>query len=239
MKDDGLFEYIGNIHIHSTFSDGTKTVSEIARIAADLDLDFIIITDHDYLTDSLHLEQEGFCGKTLVLMGLEIGERFHHYLAFNLNRMIRTGDSHPQEIIDQVNAQGGFGFLAHPFEKGMPFVQKSIAYTWNDLTVSDFTGICVWAGLVVGEITFCVAVGVDTIVPTPTTAQNTMMPNIRSIGKRLPPDGTLCCSFVGYDLVDGPGGDKALVSLDLLPVTDASAFLGRVIPILLANSRSS
>jgi len=43
-----------------------------------------------------------------------------------------------------VNAQGGFGFLAHPFEKGMPFSEKSLAYTWNDLSVKDYTGVCIW-----------------------------------------------------------------------------------------------
>ena len=49
-----------------------------------------------------------------------------------------------QEIIDTVNEQGGFGFLAHPFEKGMPFSEKSVAYTWNDLSVTDYTGVCIW-----------------------------------------------------------------------------------------------
>ena len=50
----------------------------------------------------------------------------------------------PQAVIDRVNDLGGFGFLAHPFEKGMPFVEKSVAYTWNDLSVEGFAGICIW-----------------------------------------------------------------------------------------------
>jgi hypothetical protein len=50
----------------------------------------------------------------------------------------------PQEIIDTVNRQGGFGFLAHPFEKGMPFAEKSVAYTWNDLSVTGYSGVCIW-----------------------------------------------------------------------------------------------
>ena len=34
--------------------------------------------------------------------------------------------------------------MAHPFEKGMPFREKSVAYTWNDLSVKGYTGICIW-----------------------------------------------------------------------------------------------
>jgi len=144
MNDDGLFEYVGNLHIHSSFSDGSATVIDIAHLAAKAGLDFIILNDHDYLTDALHLEAEGFYGEVLVLMGLEIGKMSHHYLAYDLKEMVKSGTSTPQEIVDLVNAQGGFGFLAHPFEKGMPFHDKSITYTWKDLTVTDFTGICIW-----------------------------------------------------------------------------------------------
>jgi hypothetical protein len=96
------------------------------------------------MADELHLNEEDFYGSVLALVGLEIGERYHHYLAYDLKEMIKKETPSAQEVIDQVNAQGGIGFLAHPFEKGMPFKEKSIAYTWNDLTVTGFTGICIW-----------------------------------------------------------------------------------------------
>ncbi|MBW1707533.1 MAG: CehA/McbA family metallohydrolase [Deltaproteobacteria bacterium] len=138
------FEYTGNLHIHSCYSDGAGTVPEIASAAQRLGLDFVIINDHDYMAHDLHLEDEGYYGGVLVLMGMEIGKRYHHYLAYDLKEMVKGHGSGPQEVIDRVNAQGGFGFLAHPFEKGMPFFEKSIAYTWNDLSVTGFTGICIW-----------------------------------------------------------------------------------------------
>jgi len=138
------FEYTGNLHIHSRYSDGAGTVPEIARSAQRIGLDFIIINDHEHMTHDLHLEDEGCYGDVLVLMGLEIGKRYHHYLAYDLKDMVKSDSSNPQEVIDHVIAQGGFGFLAHPFEKGMPFHEKSIAYTWNDLSVAGFTGICIW-----------------------------------------------------------------------------------------------
>ncbi|MBW2707755.1 MAG: PHP domain-containing protein [Deltaproteobacteria bacterium] len=138
------FEYTGNVHIHTRYSDGAKTVSEIARYAALANLDFMIVNDHDYMAKTLHVEDEGYYGGVLVLMGLELGRRFHHYLAFGLNEMVRGKGLRPQSVIDRVNEKGGFGFLAHPFEKGMPFRDNRIAYTWNDLSVTGYTGICIW-----------------------------------------------------------------------------------------------
>lgn len=138
------FEYIGNLHIHTMHSDGGRHIPEIVGSAQRAGLNFIIINDHDFMADTLHLDEEGFYGKVLALVGSEIGERYHHYLAFDIKEIIRCQDKGPQEIIDAVNGQGGFGFLAHPFEKGMPFVSKSVAYTWNDLTVTGFNGISIW-----------------------------------------------------------------------------------------------
>jgi hypothetical protein len=137
-------ELIGNLHVHTTHSDGGAGVSEIALSASRVGLDFVCANDHSYMTDVLHLEEEGFYGKVLVLVGLEIGLRYHHYLAFGLETRIPHQNPLPQEMIDWVNGQGGFGFMAHPFEKGMPFVEKSTAYTWNDLSVSGQTGLCLW-----------------------------------------------------------------------------------------------
>lgn len=139
-----FIEYVGNLHIHSAYSDGAGDVSELAQSAKRVGLDFIILNDHDYMTKDLHLEEEGFYKDVLVLLGLEIGGRYHHYLAYDLKEMVKSGSLSPQEIIDHVETQGGFGFMAHPFEKGMPFSENSVAYTWNDLSVTGFTGICIW-----------------------------------------------------------------------------------------------
>ena len=36
-----------DLHLHTTYSDGTKTVKEILKQAEELKLDYISITDHD------------------------------------------------------------------------------------------------------------------------------------------------------------------------------------------------
>ena len=138
------FEYVGNVHIHSVHSDGANTYAEIAEKAGRAGLDFICINDHDFMMHHLNLNEEGFYGNLLMFIGLEIGQRYHHYLAFDLKEMTRSDNRGPQEVIDDVNRQDGFGFLAHPFEKGMPFREKSVAYTWNDLSVTGFTGLSIW-----------------------------------------------------------------------------------------------
>lgn len=138
------YEYIGNLHVHSNHSDGALSPTEIAGIALNAGLDFVCLNDHEHMTDGLHLEEEGFFGSLLLLSGLEIGKRYHHYLAYDLRSPINSDHGGPQEIIDRVNEQGGFGFLAHPFEHGMPFFEKGIAYTWNDLSVTGYTGVCLW-----------------------------------------------------------------------------------------------
>jgi hypothetical protein len=137
------FEYVGNLHIHTAHSDGGGSAKEIAEVARRLGLDFVALNDHSYLTQ-LHLEDEGYHKGILTLVGSEIGTRSHHYLAYNIKSQVDDESYSPQEIIDAVNSQGGFGFLAHPFEKGMHFLQNSVAYTWNDWSVSGYTGICIW-----------------------------------------------------------------------------------------------
>ena len=106
-------------------------------------LDFIILNDHSYLTQ-LYLEDQGYHKGILVLVGSEIGTSSHHYLAFNITHQVNDESYSPQAVIDAVNSQGGFGFLAHPFEKGMHFLQNSVSYTWRDWSVKGYTGICIW-----------------------------------------------------------------------------------------------
>lgn len=137
-------EYVGNIHVHSYHSDGRGSYAEIAGKAAKNGIDFICFNDHSHMQEHFSLEEEGFYDKLTLLIGLEIGKSCHHYLAYNINDLVDCSDTSPQGVIEKVNKQGGFGFLAHPFEKGMPFMEKSVTYRWNDLSVTDFTGICIW-----------------------------------------------------------------------------------------------
>ena len=68
-----MTEYVGVAHIHSLFSDGTGEIPEIAEYASDLDLDFLLLTDHNTLR-GLKEGYEKWYGKTLLLVGCEIND---------------------------------------------------------------------------------------------------------------------------------------------------------------------
>ncbi|MCW3488837.1 CehA/McbA family metallohydrolase [Dethiobacter alkaliphilus] len=135
-----MHSYIGNIHIHSSHSDGAQSIPEIAKEASQAGLDFIIVTDHDIIP----LSDEGFYDDVLVLCGTEVNDTKHHYLALNVHEVIPPNDENPQQVIDAVNAQNGLGFIAHPYEKGSPLVLNNRTYPWTDWSVTGFTGIEVW-----------------------------------------------------------------------------------------------
>jgi len=142
-----LFDYIGVIHFHSSFSfDGHAPLKTILRAANKNGLDFLMLTDHDHL----RAREEGWekwHKNTLLIVGQEISPRFNHYLAFDTTSAIfypkDAQDIPPQNYIDEVNEQGGFGLIAHPDHGGAKMFHVK-HYPWNDWTVSGFRGISVW-----------------------------------------------------------------------------------------------
>lgn len=135
-----LFEYVGAIHIHTKDSDGSRTHSEIIKIADRFHLDFLLFTDHMTLE---HKNIEGWHNRILVLVGYEIHDPNdrNHYLAFGLDRTLPEGLSAP-EFVREVKKLGGLGIIAHPDEVRE---MKSIpAYPWTAWNVDDFDGIEVW-----------------------------------------------------------------------------------------------
>lgn len=136
-----MHNYCGSIHIHSNYSDGTGSIPEIAGEANAAGLDFIIITDHQNREGAY---EEGNYGKTSVIVGTELNKNRNHYLALGTKSDIEDYDDTPQKTIDEVNRQGGFGFLAHPLEKGSPLVTEGAAFPWTDWSVENFTGIELW-----------------------------------------------------------------------------------------------
>ncbi len=134
------------IHCHSTHSDGTGTVPEIAAAAQTAGLDYLLLTDHDTLA-AADLGEEGWYGSTLLLAGFEVSpRRQNHYLAFGLRAPIDHRGMSAQQIVERVSAEGGFGFLAHPFSKGSErFKRAGEGMPWRDLDAEGYTGIELWS----------------------------------------------------------------------------------------------
>lgn len=138
-----MYEYVGNIHMHSQYSDGEYPIKEIAKLAHKAGLDFIVITDHETL-QGLEKGEEGYHHGVLTLIGEEVNDTCNHYLALNIQKVIPNNIENPQTIIDEVNKQGGFGIIAHPVEKGSPLYQNGITFNWTDCKVKNFQGIEIW-----------------------------------------------------------------------------------------------
>jgi hypothetical protein len=140
---DNYRELVGAIHIHSNFSDGTLPIPEIANIANEVGLDFIMSSDHMTL-EPLHQGLEGFYGRTAVLIGYEINDPDdkNHYLAFGLDEVIKPGLP-AKEYVREVHEKNGLGIIAHPDQ-----VRNALAtypsYHWTEWGVDCYDGIEIW-----------------------------------------------------------------------------------------------
>src|SRR5829696_6406718 len=133
------------VHCHSTYSDGTGTVGQIAAAAARAGADAVLLTDHDTLAARIRGE-ERWHGNVLVCVGVEISPRGgNHYLAFGLDELFPHEGRTPREVVAAVTEAGGFGFLAHPFSQGSPRFERASGMPWDDLDDPGFTGIELWS----------------------------------------------------------------------------------------------
>jgi hypothetical protein len=135
----------GNLHMHTVHSDGTKTHQELGQIAEEAGLDYLVVTDHNVLVP----DGEGWYGRTLVLVGEEVHDtgrvpQANHTLCFGTHDDVADFGSDPQRLIDAVAAQGGFTFLAHPFERDAVSFLPEPNISWRDWQVTGFAGIELW-----------------------------------------------------------------------------------------------
>ncbi len=144
-----MHDYAGCIHFHSEYSYDARTpLPAIAEAALRVGLDYAVVTDHFRLEAQKAGGEQWYAraGKSfLMLTGEEVSPRYNHYLAFNIQKPVVVWKTHaqPQTVIDAVNAQGGFGFIAHPDHRGAPLVGMR-AYPWIDWSVKGYAGLSIW-----------------------------------------------------------------------------------------------
>ncbi len=139
-----IYEYVGSIHFHTTSSDGAASHEEVSRIASRAGLDFLIVADHNVLVSG----KDGWYGDLLLLGGEEIHDtervpEANHYLAFDIAEDVFPYASSAQAVINAVNAQGGFGFIAHPVEHSPSFTGEP-ELPWVDWQVTGYSGLEIW-----------------------------------------------------------------------------------------------
>jgi len=87
--------------MHTTYSDGSGSVEDLARAARGAGLRWIIITDHDTLAGQPY---EGWVDDVLVIIDHEITPDRNHFLALNVDEVIDNTLA-PQDFVDAVYAR--------------------------------------------------------------------------------------------------------------------------------------
>jgi hypothetical protein len=146
-----MHEIIVDLHMHTTYSDGSGTHKDIAAAALKTGVDAIIVTDHNVLVQGFEGYYKEKTKKVLMLIGEEIHDQArdpqkNHLLAFGAGRELATFADNPQRLIDQVREAGGLAFIAHPDDPAAPAV-KETDISWEDWSVQNYTGIELWNAL--------------------------------------------------------------------------------------------
>ncbi len=105
-----------DLHIHTHFSDGADSPSDVLRWAERKRLDVIAITDHDTIEGALEaarLSRESRSNPD-VIVGEEVSSADGHILGLFLERCVPPGLS-AEETVAAIHEQGGLAIAAHPF----------------------------------------------------------------------------------------------------------------------------
>jgi len=140
-----IYEYAGNPHVHTPYSDGTALHADVAEAASRAGLDFVIVTDHNVWVDGV----ERYYDDVLLLVGEELHDvrrrpQANHLLAFNAETELAPLASNVQELIDHVGQAGGFCYVAHPFERGSPVQAGLDPIPWEAWDADGYTGLELW-----------------------------------------------------------------------------------------------
>ena len=143
-------EIIANIHIHTSYSDGSKLHAKIAEDAIKSGVDVVLFTDHNFFLEQMNGYTSTKYGQVLLIMGEEIHDQNdfpqkNHLLSLGCEESLAKFSDNHQNLIEEIQARNGLSFLAHPFDPAMPAFNE-MDISWEDWSVKDFTGIELWNG---------------------------------------------------------------------------------------------
>ncbi|MEK7398808.1 MAG: CehA/McbA family metallohydrolase [Candidatus Poribacteria bacterium] len=146
MNKKEYFEYVGVLHVHTKYSDGSGSIKKIVKEAKKANLDYVITSDHNSF-QALKDGAEGWYDDLLLLVGEEIGVKWsEHYLAVGINEPIKPDKENynVRTYIEEVKNQGGLGFIAHPYGLRKSLFRLRIA-SWNSWDDPNYDGIEIWS----------------------------------------------------------------------------------------------
>jgi len=113
-----LFRLKGDLHMHSTFSDGRNSPEEILLAAVEKDLDVISITDHDTFSGALRALKAAKSMQLdlVVIVGAEVRTTAGDILVYCSDSLPDTVPRDPFELADVAHGHGCIVVPAHPFD---------------------------------------------------------------------------------------------------------------------------
>ena len=102
----------GAIHVHTTRSDGTGSVDDVAAAAARAGLDFVVFTDHGDGTREPGLPQ--YRSGVLCIDAVEISTLGGHIVAIGLPKTTFLLGGEARDVLEDIARMGGMAIAAHP-----------------------------------------------------------------------------------------------------------------------------
>lgn len=125
----------GNLHTHTTNSDGALPPKEMAEQYKLRGYDFLCITDHGRVGGVDNLSESDFLvidGEEVSVGSNSLGEPYH-LVAVDLQETVPDDGNDPQTVIDKLRGMGALVLLCHPY--------------WSSLTLDDMLRIKGYAGI--------------------------------------------------------------------------------------------
>lgn len=111
--------YKGDLHCHSTHSDGSHPMADVFEYAHSRGLDFLALTDHNTLSHQVHIpEYQEAYPDMLLLYGWEVTSFRGHFNVFNFTEYVdyqaTMAGYDINAVFDEVHAKGGYVSPNHP-----------------------------------------------------------------------------------------------------------------------------
>ncbi len=139
--------YRGDLHCHSTHSDGQYPMGDVFDYARSVGLDFIALTDHNGFSHWLELpEMQAAYPDLLLLYGEEMTTYRGHANVYDVYRYVDYHGTSPgydiNALIEGIHDDGGYFSPNHPVLPFVPFGDSFIGWGWaypeTDWNLVDF-----------------------------------------------------------------------------------------------------
>lgn len=139
LTDPNALWLRGNLHTHTTCSDGSDEPQKMVDLYAALGHDFLMISDHDCLGDTKGLDAHGM----ILVPGTEVCGGTSHMLDVGAKVLI-DAQADLQATIDSIRARSGFPILCHP-----NWEEHFSHYTFEELLdLQNYAGVEICNGVV-------------------------------------------------------------------------------------------